>query len=123
MGPSTNPADASAGFPYERYKAPVGIRAYCLLGTVVASVGIVLSAEYVAAGGERTLVGVGLVGLAVCKLAVLHGLWTLESWGWTGSVVFQLGGLGLAVGRESLGGIGAAAVFIAYFLYVRDYYR
>lgn len=119
----SNPADASAGFPYPRLKAPVGIRCYCVFGTVAAGLSVVFSLVLLTRGGQTAVLGLGLLLFSAGQIVVFHGLWTLSPWGWTWAVVSLLGVVGVAVVRAEPLGAAVALVVLAYLYLRRSYYR
>lgn len=113
----------------ESKSTPLGIKIYCLLMIIPASVFI--AAGFVQAGafvGESPLGGVAILALGFLQLALVYGLWTLKPWGWGFSIVNHglgalWGGVQVLQGKGIEPGAGAAiALGLLVYIYSKHEY-
>ena len=97
--------------------APIGIKVVCAVGGLFGTFSLLIGMRLL---GLVPLLGLVVIGLSLGQLAVLYGLWTLQTWSW--GVALLLFGLGVLVdlfravtgNRTSLAGVVVGLLVMAY---------
>jgi hypothetical protein len=107
----------------EHETAPLGIKIYCVIVSLIILFGIIVSLGLMSMGGPGAALGTVFLGFFIAYLIVLYGLWTLKSWGWTWGMILLLVGLLDHLFSGDFVGIVISALLIAYLWSKREYYR
>jgi hypothetical protein len=114
-------------------RPPLGLQVICVLGVLDAGLTLLRAALSL---GFSALLGAPLGGIgtvvsvvfALGQLAVVWGLWELQSWAWSAAVFVFAGSaltdaLGLVIGRGGFGSFALTLVVLLYLLAQRDLFR
>ncbi len=115
---------------YDRSRsAPLGIKILCVLAVISGVLGIFGGLAMMAGSPIGIVLGPITILLSVAQLVVAWGLWTLQSWAWTLTLVVYGIDVLMDCVRLLLGNIGAifgiiiGGLLLAYVYSKRDYYR
>jgi hypothetical protein len=109
--------------------APLGIKIICVLAALGAIGSLLRGFGALFSSPLGFVVGAIVIVLALAKLSVVWGLWTLQSWAWTLTVVVYGLSLLMDVLRLLTGhlaaifGIVIGGLLLAYVYSKRDYYK
>ncbi|WP_158059058.1 hypothetical protein [Halorussus halophilus] len=108
---------------YGRRSRPLGVTIICLVGFLSAFFSLFKLLGVMGTGGPAAVFGlVGLV-LLVGKVIVLFGLWTLQKWGYTWSVLlYSLSAL-LNLVTFSVFGLVIDVLLVVYLMSKADHFR
>lgn len=93
---------------------PLGIAIICVLGGLGAIRGLLAALSVLGTGGPFVVVGLVLAGLALGKLAILYGLWTLQRWAWTWALVLYGASALVSLARFDLLGAALSVLVVGY---------
>jgi hypothetical protein len=122
---------ATTRFTYGRNSraVPLGIKIICVIGALRAVFGLFGGFTAFFSSPLGFVVGGIVVVLALAKLVVVWGLWTLQSWAWTLTMVvwgfgFLMDVLRLFTGNlAAIFGIVIGGLLLAYVYSKREYYK
>ncbi|KZN24485.1 hypothetical protein A4G99_08865 [Haladaptatus sp. R4] len=109
--------------------APLGIKILCFLSVIVGVLSLIGGLGTLLTGGFGFIVGLIIIVLAIGQIVVAWGLWTLQSWAWTLTIIVY----GLRIAGDLiqllLGDFSAiislvvGLLLLAYIYSKRDYYK
>ena len=106
---------------YTARTAPLGIKVICVLGAIGGVINLLGNLPALASPAfPFALIALLIV---IGKLAVLYGLWNLESWAWTWAlIIYGLAAVASLFGLNIIGLLINVVVFV-YILSKAEYYR